>query len=122
VEKKSPQRMIQACLFDNMLQLVDDSGSEPLIGLPQIEVYIDYRIDAGSESNPKWKALRARVLQDGELGTDIIRPVHCQVDLVIFKVVKALSKYTNRIVFRYAPELRRKAAAFDGHGRWLGAA
>jgi hypothetical protein len=114
-------KYVQTSLFDGPF-LIDDPGQpEAIVKLPSIEVYLDFRIKS-YPTPPTWKAIRARVLQDGELGEDLIKPTLTNIDNVIGKVTSILSRYTDRIVIRFAPELRRKDATFDGRGRYLGAA
>lgn len=110
---------LQSNLFEGPMD--DLPRPEPLVKLTSIEVYLDYRIRS-YPNPPTWKAIRARVFQDGELGSDLFIPTQTNIDIVIGKVTAILGRYTNRIVIRFSPELRRKDASFDGRGRFLGAA
>src|SRR5271170_2135994 len=87
-----------------------------LTTIPKIEVYLSYRMEARG-TTPRYKAIRARILENGEPGKDLFYPMNVSIDVVVFRVIRLLHGATRQIVFRYAPELRRKDAAFDGAGK-----
>ena len=65
-----------------------------------VTVFISFRFDSGT-SIPRDKSLRARVMQDGRLGTDLIAPTCNDLISVKSSCIKNLKSKTSQVDFVY---------------------
>lgn len=91
--------------------------------LRSITVYIMYRIDAGPNRGPTWKALRARVREltphGWFYGSDLVPPTSTNIDLVVSQCLIQLQDKANEILFVFASDLNEQPRRFQD-GRYVG--